>query len=113
MKLSSISKGFFAALALALCVNGSPARAQEVVVGPPPDVLATLTPVYYNGAPSYWWGGRWYFRDGYGWHFHHDEPAYLRDWRGHHEFHRAYYGRGGLGGRGGWGGRGGGRGGRR
>ncbi|HUB06011.1 MAG TPA: hypothetical protein VMB50_03375 [Myxococcales bacterium] len=91
--LSKTSKSLLLAIACVLCLAPAAARAQvEVVVGPPPEVLATLAPVYYQGQPAYWWGGHWYFRDAYGWHFRHDEPAYLRDYRAHHEFRRVDYG---------------------
>jgi hypothetical protein len=69
-----------------------------VDVGPPPDVLATLTPVYYNGVPAYWWGGQWYYRNGGSWSYYRTEPGYLHDYRarvvpGRTYPGRAYYGR--------------------
>ena len=75
-----------------------PADAQVVVeVGPPDEFIATATPVYFEGRPAYWWGGRWYYRDGRRWGAYRDEPGFLRDYRAHREPARAYYGRGGGG----------------
>jgi hypothetical protein len=90
-------QGLLCAAAIAACVFAAGARAQ-VHVEPPPEVIATLSPVYFEGRPAYWWGGRWYYRNGSAWGYYHDEPGYLRDWRGHHEPARAYYGRGHFGG---------------
>jgi hypothetical protein len=50
---------------------------------PPASYIATATPVYYEGYPSYWYGGRWYRREGASWRAYHDEPGYLRDSRTH------------------------------
>lgn len=92
---------------LASCLVPMPAEGQvyvDVGLAPPPEFIATATPVYYEGRPAYWWNGRWYFRDGARWGYWHDEPGYLHDWRGHHEPARVYYGRAGGGYRGGGGG---------
>ena len=81
-----------AGVALASCLAAVPARAEVVVeVFPPAAFIATATPVYFEGHAAYWWGNRWYYRDGAAWRFYHDEPGYLRDWRGHHPFVRRYY----------------------
>jgi hypothetical protein len=63
---------------------------------PPAEFIATATPVYYEGYPSYYYGGRWYRREGVGWHLYREEPAYLRDYRAVHAAApiRTYYGRG-------------------
>ena len=50
---------------------------------PPDSYIATATPVYYEGYPSYWYGGRWYRREGTRWHSYRNEPVYLRDYRAH------------------------------
>ncbi len=50
---------------------------------PPAAYIATATPVYYQGYPSYYYGNRWYYRYNNGWRSWHDEPAYLRDYRVH------------------------------
>jgi len=83
-----------------------PASAQVVVEFPPPEFIAVNPPVYFEGHAAYYYGNRWYYRDGPGWHSYHDEPLYLRNWRGGHAGfgeHRYYEGRRGGGG---WGGRG-------
>jgi len=66
---------------LAASLYGTRAEAQ-IMVYPPAEWLATSTPVYYEGRPAYWWGNRWYYRNGAGWGYYHDEPGYLRDYRG-------------------------------
>jgi hypothetical protein len=48
---------------------------------PPAGYIATATPVYYQGYPSYYYGGRWYWREGSAWRIYRDEPVYLRDYR--------------------------------
>jgi hypothetical protein len=50
---------------------------------PPEAYIATATPVYYGGYASYWYGGRWYRRDGGRWRSYREEPVYLRDYRVH------------------------------
>ena len=56
--------------------------AGEYDYGYPPDsYIATATPIYYEGYPSYYWGGHWYRREGARWHYYHSEPAYLSGWR--------------------------------
>jgi hypothetical protein len=45
---------------------------------PPDAYIATTEPVYYDGFASYWYGGRWYYRDGGGrWNHYDREPAAL------------------------------------
>jgi hypothetical protein len=44
---------------------------------PPDSYIATTTPVYYEGHASYWYGGRWYYRDGNHWNHYDREPAAL------------------------------------
>jgi hypothetical protein len=71
------------------CLFAGQAKAQIVVNFPPPAFIATATPVYFEGHPAYWYNNRWCYRDGRGaWAYYHEEPAYLHDWRGHHEFER-------------------------
>lgn len=84
------------AVCLALVSGGLysvPAAAQVIVMdeGPPPDFIATTQPVYFEGRAAYWWNNRWWFRDGPRWGWYHEEPAFLRDHRDHHEPVRAYY----------------------
>ncbi len=61
--------------------------------GPPDDVIATLTPVYYDGVPAYWWGGHWYFRGGGGWRYYRNAPGRVGAARGPYVAHRVNYGR--------------------
>ena len=48
---------------------------------PPEAYIATATPVYYEGYPSYWYNNRWYRREGAGWRSYRNEPEYLRSYR--------------------------------
>jgi hypothetical protein len=91
--LMTALKGLACAGVITSCLVSARAFAQVEVVIPPPAFIATATPVYFEGRPAYWWGGRWYFRDGGAWRFYHDEPAYLREWRGRREPERHFYGR--------------------
>jgi hypothetical protein len=92
-------KGALCAAAITMCLRSAPARAQvEVGVEPPPEFIATTAPVYFEGRAAYWYGDRWYYRDGGAWRFYHNEPGFLHDWRGHHDYARHYYGRGHWGG---------------
>jgi len=81
--------------AIITCVACVPALGQiDVEVGPPAEYIATATPVYFEGRPAYWYGNRWYYRDGPGWHAFREEPRYLGEYRMHHrEPARVYYGR--------------------
>lgn len=44
---------------------------------PPPDFVATVQPVYYEGHAAYWYNGRWFYRDGGHWAHYDREPAAL------------------------------------
>src|SRR5580658_6674669 len=90
------SRALAAALSMgvlaAACVLAAPAAAQYVP--PPPEVVATLVPVYHEGHATYWYNGYWHYRDPHGaWAYYHEEPAFLRDWRGHHQAEWHHYGR--------------------
>ena len=65
---------------------------------PPPAYVATATPVYYEGYPTYWYGGRWYRRQGAGWHHYREEPPHLREYRVRGMPPQHFYGRGHVGG---------------
>ena len=54
----------------------------------------TISPVYYEGAASYYCDDSWYYWRGGAWGMYSSEPVFLRDYRGHHDFSRQYYGRG-------------------
>ena len=43
--------------------------------------IATTDPWYFDGRASYWYGGRWYYRDGRAWGHYANEPAALRQRR--------------------------------
>ena len=43
--------------------------------------IATTEPFYYEGHASYWYGGRWYYRDGNHWGHYDREPAALQQHR--------------------------------
>jgi hypothetical protein len=76
-----LSNVAFAAL-LALVTAGTAGCYGEVdEEGPPPGFVATASPVYYEGHPAYWYGNRWYYRDGAGWGAYRSEPGYLRNYR--------------------------------
>lgn len=65
--------------------------------GYPPDTyIATSTPIYYQGYPTYYWGGHWYWRDAGRWRYYRSEPTYLYNYRSRTVVAppRAYYGRG-------------------
>ncbi len=86
-------------LLAALCVSALTACwaavSDDVVVdGYPPDgFIATATPVYYEGHAAYWYGGRWFYREGGGWRGYRSEPPGLQQVRVRAEPQRAYYGR--------------------
>jgi len=76
----------------AICLIGTPGAAQYEP--PPAEVIATLVPVYHEGHATYWYNGYWHYRDGRGaWAYYHEEPVYLREWRGHNAFVWHHYGR--------------------
>lgn len=92
--LATMLNGALCAGAVSLALSSAPARAQvQVVISPPAWFIATASPVYYEGHASYWYGDRWYYRDGGAWRNYHAEPGYLHDYRGHHESGRQFYGR--------------------
>jgi hypothetical protein len=76
-----------------LCAVGAlfsaDAKAQVVVYGaPPPAVVASYDPVYYNGYAHYYYGNRWYYRDhGGAWRYYDHHPyldGYRGRWEGYH-----------------------------
>src|SRR5580700_6886196 len=50
---------------------------------PPAAFVATTAPVYYDGRPAYWYGNRWYYRQGAAWGYYRSEPRYLAGRRGY------------------------------
>jgi hypothetical protein len=96
MKRTAALKSLAGALSIgavaAICLAGTPAAAQYVV--PPAEVIASLVPVYHEGHATYYYHGYWHYKDPHGaWAYYHEEPAFLHDWRGHHEVVYAHYGR--------------------
>jgi hypothetical protein len=91
--LKTMFKGVFCVGALLACL--STARAQiEVKIGfPIAAFIATTQPVVFEGHAAYWYGGRWYYRDGNAWRYYRNEPPVLRDRRMRHEPERHFYGR--------------------
>lgn len=77
---------------VASCLASAPARAGiEIEIFPPAVFIATATPVYFEGHAAYWYGNRWYYREGRSWRPYREEPRYLHEYREHHEFERHYY----------------------
>ena len=50
---------------------------------PPIAYIDTAEPIYYEGHASYWYGNRWYYRDGPRWRHYDREPDELRERRSH------------------------------
>jgi len=91
--LKSMSKGALLSGAIMLSLLSTPALAQiEIQLFPPVAFRATARPVYYDGHASYWYQGRWHYRNGRNWRTYNAEPRYLRDYRRHSEPERHYYG---------------------
>ena len=44
---------------------------------PPDAYIAATEPVYFEGHAAYWYGNRWYYRDGGRWGHYDREPAFL------------------------------------
>lgn len=44
---------------------------------PPDAYIATTEPVYFEGHAAYWYGNRWYYRDGGHWGHYDREPPVL------------------------------------
>jgi hypothetical protein len=51
---------------------------------PSDGIVATEDPVYYDGQATYFYDGRWYYRDGANWSYYRSEPGYLRQYRTAH-----------------------------
>ena len=64
----------------ALFFIGSPASAEWPA--PPPEVIATVTPAYFEGHVAYWYGRHWHYHDARGeWAHYETEPRELREHR--------------------------------
>ena len=81
---------------------GGEVAVAEPAYYPPAAYVASTAPVYYEGRPAYFYGDRWYYRDGGGWGYYRNEPEYLRGRRGLYVgvgvgYNRGYVYRGGRG----------------
>jgi len=90
-RIQTMALKFLAAGALILgtgtltgCVaEAGPAYYPDTGYYPPPGYVATAAPIYYEGRPVYWYGNRWYYRNGGGWGYYRSEPPYLSARRGY------------------------------
>lgn len=92
--LKTMSKGVLLSGAIMLgALSSAPAQAQQVEISlfPPVWFRATTAPVYYEGHAAYWYGNRWYYRDGRDWRYYNDEPVHLRDYRSNRGHFRQHY----------------------
>jgi hypothetical protein len=63
----------------------------DPVYYPSAGYVVTAQPVYYEGHASYWYGGRWVYRDGANWNYYRSEPQYLGARRGYAAPQRRVY----------------------
>ncbi len=83
-----LSVGIVAAALVAI----APAASAQDDDYPPPEVIATLSPVYFEGHAAYWYHNHWHYRDARGgWGYYHDEPGFLRDRRVARPMDRHFY----------------------
>jgi hypothetical protein len=89
---ATILRRFLSVAAIAGCLASTPALAQiQVQIFPPASFVAVNRPVYYEGHATYWYGNQWYYRDGRKWRAYHQEPVYLREYRGRHRTAQYHY----------------------
>lgn len=86
-------KGVLCAGAMAAGLTAAWAQIEVTFGFPAPEFIATTQPIFFEGHAAYWFGGRWYYREGNAWRYYRDEPAFLRDRRMHREPERHFYGR--------------------
>jgi hypothetical protein len=91
MNRQSTSFVIFGSLGVWFALAGDAAAQPLPPAPPPPAVIATVEPVYYEGHAAYWSGDHWYWRDPHGWHWYATEPAFLRERRGHGPPPRHHY----------------------
>ena len=93
------------AAVVSLVVLGTTGCAAEVygdaAYYPNDSFVATADPVYFDGQANYYYGDRWYYRNGGRWSSYRSEPSYLRTYRGSHPAVVRGSARGGARGRGG------------
>jgi hypothetical protein len=85
------------ALGVAVSSAGCAVEAGPVYPGygddyPPDTFIATTDPVYFEGHAAYWYGNRWFYRDGGRWNHYDREPAGLAQRRGQGSPARYSYG---------------------
>jgi hypothetical protein len=83
---------FVAAVGLGATLAPATASAQQIVIGPSAEFIATTEPVYYEGHAAYWYNNHWYWKDEHGgWQHYESEPRELQDRRLHSPPPRHYY----------------------
>lgn len=92
-KFNALLKTALCAGTIAVAATGARAQITLSIAFPTPEFIATTPPVFFEGHAAYWFGGRWYFRDGRAWRYYREEPSFLRERRMHHEPERHFYGR--------------------
>ena len=92
--MTRMSTKILPAVLIASCLGAVPASAgvRITVVLPPPEFIATETPVYYEGRPVYLYRGQWFYREGREWRHYRGEPSHLREYREGHRMEPHYYG---------------------
>src|SRR5271156_2596221 len=92
MKSASLFKLVGSVAVVAALSTFAPVIAAQDDDAPPVEVIATLSPVYFEGHAAYWWHNRWHYRDPHGtWGYYRSEPNFLRDHRVAHPAERHYY----------------------
>jgi len=78
---------------VASCLASTPAEARvSIQIFPSATYRSTARPIYYQNRATYWYGGRWHYRDGRGWRTYRTEPRYLRNRRNQQQQRqREYY----------------------
>jgi hypothetical protein len=91
--MAHLIRAALAACALgAVGLSSAHAVAQDMDAPPPPEYIATVEPVYYEGHPAYWYNNHWFYRDERGaWGHYREEPGFLRDRRFHSPPNRYHY----------------------
>jgi hypothetical protein len=77
---------------IAAIVLAAPVASAQDDDAPPPEVIATLTPTYFEGHAAYWYHDHWHYRDAHGaWGYYHTEPPFLHDRRIAHPIPERHY----------------------
>lgn len=89
----TLSKVFAVGALATICLAAPSVMAQDADDDvPPPEVVATLVPVYHEGHAAYWWHNRWHYRYARGWAYYRTEPRFLYEhrFRGAPVYHHYY-----------------------